>query len=190
MEKFSERANYPISYGDSTDDKVMVSDRVIELTKNKKFQSHMSAVAIAFLTIGSMARPSVAIPPEYGEAATEAIKQATQNGTAGAVPPVGPVEGVKNLPVNNLPVNNPGPQVPRVVPMKPANPPAFYLPAKPLVPAHRMANTALFGTAVGIVCLNAFWGEPVAIMMCATGLTTIALKIGKEVVIFMAKNVH
>ena len=188
MKKFTQKANYPISYGDNTDDKIMVSDRVVELTKNQRFRNHMSAVGVACLAIATTAKPSAAIPPEYGEAVNEALNQAGQAAAAaGAAPPVGPVEGIKNLPVNN-----PVPQVPPIVPVRPVNPPAFYLPPlppKPLLPVSRGANTALFGGAIGVICLNAFWGEPIAILMCATGLTGIALQIGREVVLFMAKNI-
>ena len=164
MKKFSEKANYPISYGDSTADKLMVSDRVVELTKNKRFRNHMSAVGVACLTIAITARPSVAIPPEYREAANEALNQAGQAAAAaGAATPLGPVQGIKNLPVkdlpvNNLPVNNPLPQVPAIAPIRPVDPPAFYIPPKPLLPVPRGANTALFGSAVMVICVNAIFG--------------------------------
>ena len=41
-----------------------------------------------------------------------------------------------------------------------------------------------------IVCLNALWGKTVAIVMCSSGLTTLAYKLGKEVVLFMARKIH
>ena len=64
----------------------------------------------------------------------------------------------------------------------PTSVPSFYLPEKPQNVGPRAVNTIMFGTSVGIICLNAVWGEPIAIVMCATGLTTMAIKIGKEIV--------
>ena len=156
--------------------------------KNKKVRNYLTSVTFAFLTLVTFAQPSSAIPPEYGETVNESLNQAGQAAAGG--PPVGPIEGLqKNLPVNEIPqipVTPAVPVVPAVAPIKPNNPPAFYLPPKPLLPAYRGANTFLFAGAVGVICMNAAWGEPVAILMCATGLTGIAYKIGKEVVIYMA----
>ena len=53
----------------------------------------------------------------------------------------------------------------------------------------RAVNTVAFTTALGVVCLNAAWGEPVAILMCSSGLVGLAYHVGKEVVLFMAKNI-
>ena len=200
---------YPITHGDKNVDEVMLSDYVVELMKTKRFQSHVTAIFFALLALGSYAQPSSAIPPEYGEAANEILNKAAQNGAAGGVPaapPIGQIQGqvpmaqknpqcvIPAMPIEqqrliaaqqmgHMPI---GPAIDR---RGPTNPPSFYIPGKPRSVVARAANTVAFTTAVGIICLNAAWGEPVAILMCSTGLVRVAYKVGKEVVLFMAKNI-
>jgi hypothetical protein len=199
---------YPITYGDKNVDEVMLSDYVVELMKTKRFQSHVTAIFFALMALGSYAPPSSAIPPEYGEAANEILNQAAQNGAAGGVPaapPIGQIQGQVPMTQENpqcvipaMPIEQQrliaaqqmgrmpiGPAIDR---RGPTNPPSFYIPGKPRSVVPRAANTVAFTTAVGIICLNAAWGEPVAILMCSTGLVGVAYKLGKEVVLFMAKN--
>lgn len=110
-------------------------------------------LAFAFWAIASTTKPSSAISTEYGEVTNEALNQAGQTAAAAsAALPVGPVEGIKNLPANN--------PVPAIAPIKPTNSPAFYIPPKPLLPIPRGANTALFGSAIVVICVNVIWGEP------------------------------
>ena len=66
--------------------------------------------------------------------------------------------------------------------------PSFYIPDKPRLVGPRAVNTIAFTGALGVICLNAAWGEPVAILMCSSGLVGIVYKLGKDVVLFMAKN--
>lgn len=98
MKHFNEKAHYPFTYGDKNVDEVMLSDYLVELMRTKRFQSHMTAIFFALLTLVSYARPSSAIPPEYGEAANEMLNQAAQNGDGAAggvpaVPPIGQIQG-------------------------------------------------------------------------------------------------
>ena len=210
----NEKAHYPFTYGDINTDEVRLSDYVVELMKTKRFQSHVTAMFFALLAIGSYAQPSSAIPTEYGEAANEFINQAGLNGPAGGVPvtpPIGQVEGqmpvvpgntqcfVQAMPIEQqriLAAQQMGRQMPGMPPGMPPGgpggpigPPSFYIPEKPTAIRSRTINTAAFTAALGVVCLNAAWGEPVAIMMCSSGLVGLAYKLGKEVVLFMAKNI-
>ena len=199
---------YPIMYGDQNVDEKMLSDYVVELMKTERFQSHVTAMFFAFLTIASYAQPSPAIPPEYGEAANEILNQAAQNGAAGGVPagpPIGKIEGQVPVPQGNpqcfipaMPVEQQRllaaqqmggmPQGAATNAGGPTNLPSFYIPDKPGSVGTRTANTVAFTAALGVICLNAAWGEPVAIVMCSTGLVGLTYKLGKEVVLFMAKN--
>jgi len=198
----NEKPNFPFTYGDRNTHEVMLSDYVVELIKTKRFQSHMTAIFFALLTLGSYAQPSSAIPAEYGEAANEMLNQAAQNGVAGGVPEAPPIGRI----AGQVPVAQGNPQF--VVPampieqqrliaaqqagigrIEPTNPPVFYIPDKPMLVGPRAVNTVVFTTALGVICLNAAWGEPVAILMCSSGLVGIAYKLGKEVVVFMAKNI-
>ena len=200
---------YPITYCDKNVDEVMLSDYVVELMKTKRFQSHVTAVFFAFLALGIYAQPSSAIPPEYGEAANEILNQAAQNGAAGGVPaapPIGQIQGQVPMAQGNpqclipaMPIEQQHliaaqqmggmPKGPAIGQRGPTNPPSFYIPGKPGSVGTRAANTVAFTTALGVICLNATWGEPVAIVMCTTGLVGVAYELGKEVVLFMAKNI-
>jgi hypothetical protein len=213
MKTFNEKANYPFRYGDKNADKGMLSDYAVELMKTKRFQNHLTAIFFTLLTLGSYLRPSAVIPTEYGEAANEALNQAAQNGGVPAVPPIGPIQGQlpvaqKNQPylLHAMPIEQQRliaaqqagqiggmagiPEGPVIGQRGPTNTPSFYIPGKPRSVGPRAINTVAFSTALGIICLNAGWGEPVAIMMCSYGLVGIAYKLGKEVVIFMARNIN
>ena len=204
--KFGTKSHFPYTYGDENADDVRLSNYVVELMKTKKFQNYMRAVFFAILTIGSYAQPASAIPAEYGEAANEILNQAAQNGAAGGVPAGPPiVQQVPMAEVNPqcfipaMPIEQQRliadqqmgrmPKGPAINQIEPTNPPSFYLPDKPGSVGTRALNTIAFTTSVGIICLNAAWGEPVAILMCSTGLVSVAYKVGKEVVLFMAKNI-
>lgn len=200
---------YPITYGDKNVDEVMLSDYVVELMKTKRFQSHVTAMFFALLALGSYAQPSLAIPPEYGEAANEILNQAAQNGAAGGVPaapPIGPIQGQVPMVQGNpqcvipaMPIEQQRliaaqqmggmPKGPAINQRGPTNLPSFYIPDKPGSVGTRAVNTVAFTTALGVICLNAAWGEPVAILMCSTGLVGVAYKLGKKGVLFMAKNI-
>jgi hypothetical protein len=170
-------------------------------------------------TLAMSIQSASAIPPEYGEAANEMLNQAAQNGAAAggvpAVPPIGEIQGQVPLAQVNpqcvipaMPIEqqrliaaqqagqlgpilgNPtgGPNIgPGAV--NQSDPPSFYIPGKPRSVVPRAVNTVAFTTALGVICLNAAWGEPVAILMCSSGLMGLAYKLGKEVVGFMAKNI-
>ena len=201
---------FPITYGDiQVDSDLRISDKVVEVLENKKFQRHMTSVAgaIVYLVTATSAK---AIPPEVGEAANEMLNQVTQNPTPGgvpAMPPIGQIQG-------KVPLPQASPQV--VIPampieqqyliaaqqagkigagainspiVQPTNPPAYYIPDKPKLVGSRALNTVAFTTALGVICLNAAWGEPVAILMCSSGLVGLAYQVGKKVVLFINKNI-
>ena len=69
----------------------------------------------------------------------------------------------------------------------PTSGPAFIFPQKPNTPASKFGNTVLFGFSMAVICTNALWGEPVAIVMCTSGLVLTYYKICKEVTVTMAK---
>lgn len=217
MTNFDEKPNYPFTYGDKNKDRQMLSDILVTVLKNKGFQSHMISVGFAFLSIMSYAQPSCAIPPEHGELVDDALKLG-QNGIP-TTPPTGPVQenipipgahqaervilpampieqqhligqqqAGKILPGQGLPPS--GPPVPGVPPGQgPTENPAFYLPAKPKGTGARAVNTVFFTTALGIICLNAVWGEPAAVAMCSTGLASIGYRIGKQVFLKIAEEI-
>jgi len=212
MKSFDEKTHFPLTYGDKNSDKVMLSDYVVSAAKSKRVQKHLVAVVVALFTLGTYSRSASAIPADYGEAANEMLNQAAQNGAAAgnvpAVPPIGQIKGQVPLALENqrctisaMPIEQqhliaaqqagqmgpmPGPGIGG--PNGPTNPPAFYIPGKPKAVGPRAANSIAFTTALGIICLNASWGEPVAILMCSSGLIGLAYKFGKDVAVFMAKN--
>lgn len=209
-DNFNTKPHFPFTYGDENADGVRPSNYVVELIKTKRFRSHVTAVFFAFLTLGSYAQSSSAIPAEYGEAANEMLNQAAQNGAAGgvpAVPPIGKIEGqvpmVQGKPQFVLPAipieqqrliaaqqaGQRGPTIGQIGQPGPTNPPSFYIPDKPRLAGTRAINTVAFTGALGVICLNAAWGEPVALIMCSSGLVGLIYKLGKGVVVCMARNI-
>ena len=206
---FNEKPNFPITYGDTNiENEKRLSDYVVTVANNRRVQNHLGAVVIAAFTLGMYAQAASAIPAEYGEAASEILNQ---GGGAPAVPPIGDIRGQVPLPQANpqfhspaMPVEQqrilaaqqsgqlgatPGmPGGPGITREGPTSTSSFYLPGKPQLTSSRAINTAAFTTALGVICLNAVWGEPVAIIMCSSGLVSLAYSLGKEVVLFMAKN--
>lgn len=197
---FNTKPHFPFTYGDKNADEVRLSDYVVELIKTKRFRSYVTRAFFAFLTLGSYAQSSSAIPPEYGEAVNEILDQAAKNGGIPAVPPIGEIAGqvpvVQGNPHFVLPAmpiqqqrliaaQQAGQRGPGIGQPGPTSPPLFYIPEKPILASTRAVNTVAFITALGVIYLNAVWGEPVAILMCSSGL---AYKLGKEVLIFMARN--
>jgi hypothetical protein len=204
---FNQKPNFPFTYGDEVEnDDKRLSNYIVNKLGEKRVQSYLGALAIAMLTLGSQAKPVGAIPPEYGEAANEVLNQVAQNGAVASgileVPPLGEIQVAVGVAPGNPPyVLNAMPieqqrliaaqQAGQIGAMQrgPTSSPSFYLPAKPSLTATRAVNTVAFTAAMGVICMNAAWGEPVAILMCTSGLVGIAYKLGKEVVIFMAKAV-
>lgn len=85
VKNLNEKPHFPYTYGDkvSNDDR-RLSNYVAELMKSKKFQNYVTAVFVAVLALGSCARASSAIPPEYGEAAANVVGNVEQD-----LPPIG-----------------------------------------------------------------------------------------------------
>ena len=192
MKKFSEKANYPISYGNSTADKVMVSDYVVEVVKSEKFQRYMGSVGFTLLAVISRAQPVSAIPPKYGEAAANIAEGVGQN-----VPPLGDLAGTANVGANAAQGAAQGANAAQGAmqghgAMQGMNPGGYYGPGgyhhnplqagpsnavqKPhsawrLAGPHISAcgqytNTALLIGSVAWICLNASWGNPIFAYGC------------------------
>ena len=194
MKNFNEKAHYPFTYGDTNVDKIMLSDRVVKLVKTKRFRSHMTAVFFALLSVVSYPRGSSAIPPEYGEAAAEAIKGAGQAAQPMAGDFAGKVNINQQLPQNlpeggnlippnlghlgqagNVGFNqgNPGGFGPHLNqngipnanrPPVPGN--AWRLPGPPQGAVGQYTNTLFLIGSVGWICLNASWGSPIFAYGC------------------------
>ena len=188
---------YPITYGDTIsedEDNKRFSNYVVSLLKNKRFQSHCTSVASAILFLGLNASSASAsdVPGAEYEEFLKANGGQFQPQPNGQLPnqqqfilPAMPADMQQRLAAQQAgglyqPMPDPGPG--------PASPPSFYIPDKPRKVGPRAMNTVAFTASLGVICLNAVWGEPVAILMCSSGLMGIAYRLAKEVVIYMAKN--
>ena len=187
---FNTKPHFPFTYGDKNADDVRLSNYVVELMKTNKFKNYITAVFFALLTLGSYAQPSLAIPPEYGQAANNVV-----NGIDQAVPPLGDAAGVAHVGGNAArgnPVPNQLDQIgqggrvnlnPPIQPnqqVQPVKVPAWRLPPAPVTPAGQYANTAALVAAVGWICLNGAWGNPIFMGGCVgifAGLANEARKI-------------
>ena len=196
---------YPFSYGEiisENENNKRFSCHVLSLLKNKRFQRHCSSVVWAgvFLILNAPGASASDMPgAEYEKIMNQA---AEQNPGGVPQPPLQPQPQaqlnnpeapyiLKAMPIemqqkiaaqhpNGMynPVAVPGPEG-----LAPTTPPSFYIPGKPRDIGPRALNTVMFGTSLGIICLNALWGEPVAIVMCTTGLTTMTIKIVKKLLV-------
>ena len=135
--KFNTKPHFPFTYGDDVvNDGARISDYVINKFKDKKFRSHLRAVGLAVITLGSYAATSNAMPPEYGAAAANVLKDIPQQAVPG-----GNTKVVPNNPVDIQQLHQQagqraaqvfgagGPQINGVQPQKPAFVP--YVPGPP-----------------------------------------------------------
>ena len=194
--------DYPITYGDTIsedEDSKRFSNHVVSVVKNKRFQSHCTSVAGAILFLGLNAF-SASASDRPGSGYEEFLNanggqfQEQPNSQLPNQQPhilhVMPANMQQRLAAQQAgslykPMPTPGPGG-----SGSASPPSFYIPDKPAKVGPRAMNTVAFTASLGVICLNAVWGEPVAVIMCSSGLMGIAYRLGKEVVIYMAKNLN
>lgn len=179
---FNTKPHFPFTYGDDVaNDGERLSDYVVNKFKDKNLTSHLGAVAFAVLTLGSYAAPSNAIPPDYGEAAANVLKDIPQQCVPGG-----------NTAIPNNPVNieqlyqqsgqraaqtfgAKGPQIQGANSAQPPNPPFVpYIPGPPVTPWGQTANSVALMLSLGVICLNGAWGNPWAAVVCAGGLFKVA----------------
>jgi hypothetical protein len=194
---------YPFFYGDTIsedEDSKRFSNHVVSLLKNKRFQSHCTSVAsaVVFLALNTSSASASDMPGSGYEEFLNA------NGGQFQAQPNGQLPNQQPYIVHAMPADmqqrlaaqqagglyKPQPPTPGPGGSGPASPPSFYVPDKPAKVGPRAVNTVAFTASLGVICLNAVWGEPVAILMCSSGLMGIAYRLGKEVVIYMAKNLN
>ena len=178
------KLGFPIYYGDTPlNEGRRLSDKVLVVIQTERFQNICSGLFSAVLILGSHGQVSNAIPPEVGEQIAEAAEAAVNAGQAADLVPkidgrvaaaAANAPGLQPLiPQNPVPVAN-LPQAPGL-PGDPGDPggpplpghPLIYMPlGRPITPVCRTANTILFTGSFACICVNAYWGNPVAIAGC------------------------
>ena len=171
---FNTKPHFPFTYGDDVvNDGERLSDYVVNKFKDKNFTSHLGAVALAIFTLGSYATPSNAIPPEYGEAAANVLKDIPQQNVPGGntALPNNPVD-IQQLyqqsgqkAAQAFGANAQQPPKPTFVP---------YIPGPPGTQWGQTANSVALMLSLGVICLNGAWGNPWAAVVCAGGLFKVA----------------
>ena len=211
---FNLKPNFPFTYGeDVSNDGQRLSDYVVNKLSEKETQNYLGGLAMAVVALGSQAAPVKAIPPEYGEAANEILKQAAQNGAVGGgvpeVPPIGDIGGhVPNIP-------GPAPGDPRYcIPAMPieqqrliaaqqagqigampghiqgaSNSPIFWTPKKPVTNIQKLRSTVIFIVSTAGICSQVGW-NPIAQFMCAAGLGLSSYAVSKQVFWAIFKSFH
>lgn len=183
---------FPISYGDTPcDEGDRLSDTFVTVVKTKKFQNICSGFFSAVLWIGSQAQVAGAIPPEAGEQVANAADAAINAGQANDLRPHIPegariAAGVANAP-GPPPLDNQNhisvqefPPAPGLTggpggpggPPAPGNPPVYMPLGRPITPVSRTANSIMFTGSLAWICVNAYWGNPVAMAGCAIMFAT------------------
>ena len=193
---------YPITYGDiisEDEDSKRFSNHVVSVLKNKRFQSHCTSVAsaVVFLALNASSASASDMPGSGYEEFLNANGGQFQGQPNGPLPNqqphilhAMPADMQQRLAAQQAgglykPMPTPGPGG-----SGPTSPPSFYIPNKPAKVGPRAMNTVAFTASLGVICLNAVWGEPVAVIMCSSVLMGIAYKLGREVVLYMAKNLN
>ena len=182
---FNTKPHFPFTYGDDlANDGERLSDYVVNKFNDKNFTSHLGAVALAVLSLGSYAAPSNAIPPEYGEAAANALKDIPQQCVPGGntkIVPDNPADiqqlykqagqnaaqafGPGGLPIQGGNGNAVQPPKPPFLP---------YIPGPPVTRWGQTVNSVALMLSLGVICLNGAWGNPWAAVVCAGGLFKVA----------------
>lgn len=177
---------FPIHYGDTpSNNGDRLSDKVITVIQTKKFQNICSTLFSCMLVIGSQAQVSNAVPPEAGEHLANAADAAVNAGQAADLAPNidGRIAGgVANAPgprpltnQNNIPVKDlPAPGLPGGAggPPLPGQPPIYMPLARPVTPVARTTNSLMFTGSFAWICINAYWGNPVALAGCSVMVVT------------------
>ena len=170
----SEKAHYPFTYGDKNADEVMLSDYIVELMGTKRFQSHVTSMVFALLTLASYSHSTLAIWPEYVEAVanvaqniehgvlplgdivgnTNVGNNAAKIGHAGRVGLNQPVNGPKMNPLgqNGISIHKPGQVI---------KPSALRIPGPQMSAAGQYTNKAMIIGSISSICLNGAWGKPI-----------------------------
>lgn len=174
---FNTNPHFPFTYGDGVEnDGERLSDYVVNKFKDKNFTSHLGAVALAILTLGSYAAPSNAIPPEYGEAAVNAVKDIPQQCVPGGNTKVVPPVDIHQLhQQSGQAFGAGGPQIQGANAAQPRKP-AFvpYIPGPPGTQWGQTVNSVALMLSLGVICINGAWGNPWAAVVCAGGLFKVA----------------
>lgn len=175
---------FPFDYRDTPEnDDNRLSHLFVKVVSSKKFQNICSA--LFFIGASGIQSPASAnaFPAEAGEHIAAAADAAVNSGTVtcdipgSAAPIAGAVanEGHKALP--NLQVGNKGnfgglPPAPLTPAPAPGQPPIYMPLPRPITPVSRTLNTAVFTGSFAYICLNAYWGNPVAIAGCNVMVAT------------------
>ena len=176
---------FPIDYGDTPrNDGSRISDTVVKIVKTEKFQNICSGVLSFALAYGSQAQSAYAMPPEAGEHIAGAAAEAVNAGeaanlcpnlgnTAGTAP-IGPVPAAAaaaaavggGVPGANTAIGT-------IKPPAPATNISPFMPlGRPMTPMSRTLNTIAFGSSIGWICVNAYWGNPIALAGCTIMVVT------------------
>lgn len=207
------KLGFPVDYGDSPlgdEDRLSVS--VVKGMQSKRSRDIVSGICSFILIAGVHVRPTNAIPPESIEYIAQAAAEVASEMPKGIPPTIGgtaagraagalgpaPIPVIPGIPVaaptvpnftytNGVPGTG-GPGTPFGPggpggPPSPGQPPILIGIPRPSTTLTRSGNTFLFAGSIGWVCLNAYWGNPVAIAGCTTMIgtwffTAIGVKLG------------
>lgn len=174
MNKINKKACFPYTYGDDVknDDK-RLSNYIVDKLSDRRTQQFIGSIMTTAIALGRQAAPSNAIPPEYGDATVNALKDIPQQLVPGAnAAPQGIVQNPVD--VNQLhqkaaeALGNPGPQV--GVPNPPKKPYVPFFPGPPVTTKWQATNSLALIFSVGVICANGAWGNPWAATVCAGAL--------------------
>jgi hypothetical protein len=186
---FNKKCHFPYTYGDKVkNDNNRISDSVVKIAKNNRIQNIGSTFLWIAYYVGSNSAPASAIPPEYGQAAAEAVSRIPET------PAPGKLEGF-NMPKMTYQqqqilaaqqggkMGPMGPNQPSLLPptkVASSDLPWYLIPGKPQTTKGRAIATGVFFASTTAICLEAAW-NPIAAAMCGTGLILIGYNVASEI---------
>ena len=177
MTKFNKKPCFPYTYGDDIkNDDQRLSNYLINKLSNRRIQQYLGSLAVAIIALGGQAKPTNAIPPEYGEAAANVLQELPQQCVPGSnAKPRGIMQN--QVDVNQLQQKAAealGAQVPKVGTLNnieaPKTPYVPFFPGPPSTTRWQVTNSVALILSIGVICANGAWGNPWAATVCAGAL--------------------
>lgn len=211
--KIKKKTCFPYTYGDEvTNDNNRLSDYVVKVCENERFQNYVYGVLTSVYFLGSNMAPANAVPADAGQGIVDV--------TAGAVDPNNVVPTAVNNanlghasgnmgnadlaaraaadvvnkpptgPQNPLPNHSDGPRLNQPnygwnYDRRMSPPPGhshFHIPGPPRTTVGKSLNTAGIALGVTLICLNGYWGNPMYATLCAGIVFDLAQNLVKKTI--------
>jgi len=171
---------FPYEYGDKKANEIRLSDHAVTFLSDEAVQERLASTLMIIFAVANCSQTANAV--QFGEISGQ-IQEGPPSTGANYCPPARS-NGIPPGVGLGAPAPGPGSGSGGGAP---SNPPAFYIPGKPKTIPGRAVNTVAFTGALGLICLNGFWGQAVAMAMCVTGLVGISFNLSRKMTLCVAR---